>query len=343
MFIRLSPAFIEMSDLDVRAHEMVIDLLLEKHCSRSHLLCLSPAEVKKLRGAITFGPRALRTLDTILRRSQDYFSSFRNVRQYLLVSPLQIQTVGGHNQRQISVILSGLEQLQLPSAHVLVRPFHGGGNTLGSAIEELVGPRIQGLCIVDRDCCSSIPPFPEGKTAFSAFNALCRIGAMTIRENQLQHLRPFFRLMISQGWSLENLIGPNLAEVYFEANNRISERHRFLEVFPTFPELSDSERKEWWLVNFKASDQSADEFVAGHHSQYGEFIDPARAAKLANLTLPRDAVTWIGSSWRSGRHAGTVRTAIRRDLRWPDYASFIEELAHAALSNLSADARMLIT
>ncbi|RYG86707.1 MAG: hypothetical protein EON58_21430, partial [Alphaproteobacteria bacterium] len=238
MHITLHSSLTDLEESQLRAHGAIIDGLLTQHIHRSHMLVLTPKQVSILRGAIQFGPQNRRALETILRRAQDYQASLRSARAHLSVMPLDAGVELERNGNVISVgpqwlatriavgpslfvengvndgrfyrrlIGLGMQLVGGSISNVSIRPYHGGGQSLGAVLEALVGADPKGLCICDRDLNGAVPPFRPNSTGANTYDALIRMGV--VGQGTLQATaNPFFAFLPTRGWALENYLGPH--------------------------------------------------------------------------------------------------------------------------------------
>ncbi|SMH52374.1 hypothetical protein [Azospirillum agricola] len=370
MHIRLSREFSNLSELDLRAHDALIDRLLHVHLQRNHLLCLSPAEVVKLRRSIQFGPQAARTLDTILRRAQDYAASLRASPRHLVVLPLSSNErapLGAEcyvRSEELHWWLEHPPALYVENAisdgavytflmsravgalggsinNIYVRRYHGGGNPLGSVMEELVGEKIQGICICDRDVATIVPPFVRDSTSEKAHDALFRMRVVN-REGVSEARNPFFNFHITEGWGVENYIGPHMLEVFFDNNQEAcGQRGNFIDVFPNFPQLNNEEMEEWWTINLKSGRQLPFSVRQGLKERFSrEEIINDRCDALSILSIPESVIPFIARFSRAGRFHRALVGALERDLENEIYKKAVYVLARQALISLAADSQM---
>jgi len=361
-----------LSEVELRAHEAIIERLLYSHLAQEHLLCLSPLELLKLRGAIQFGAQARRALDIIGRRQQDYLASLRSAPWHMALMPLGAaqakQPIGKRyytrpedahkwlarrpylyveNASADGAVLTLLVKAALPllgssSELVVIRLMHGGGNTIGSVLEDNVDQFTIGMCVCDRDTTAFIPPFPVGSTGASAHSALIKKGMVPDGSNALQTKHPFFHFVATEGWGIENTVGPKALELFFEQADECREARRALmEAFPTFPQLSDSERKEWNLVNLKSASQRPEVIRQGASALPDAVaVSEERAEQLAVLTIPGSVIPFVKEASLSGRYHKPLLAAVKADLGLPGYGDSIRAMAERALTAFAADSRI---
>lgn len=370
MHWKLSPEFAGLSELDIRAHDALIDRLLHVHLQRAHLLCLAPKEVIALRRAIQFGPQASRVLDTILRRSQDYSASLRAASRHLVLLPMNSPTrppIGKefyvraedaswwlehepalYVENALSdgglyafIISNSVRLLGGSRNYLMVRPFHGGGNPLGSVIEMLIGEKIQGICICDRDGTCAVPPFTAGSTSERAHEALHKLRVVNA-DGQSEPRNPFFNFLITHGWGVENYIGPNLLNYFFDNNPEASRsRSAFLHAFPQFPLLSDKEVCEWLSINFKSQKQDCTVLASGIQDRFKLIdLDEERSRALAVLSMPDSVIPFVISSAKAGRYRTGLIQAFDRDMKLERYEAAVLDVARLAFDSLAADSQM---
>lgn len=366
----LSPEFSDMSAIDLRAHDAIIDRMLHIHLQRNHLFCLSPSEVLAIRNAIQFGPQATRVLDIILRRSQDYAASLRSASRYAVLLPTGSnarpptgrefyirsedagwwleQTPALYLENAVSdggiysfIINNSLGLLGSTKDYVVIRPYHGGGHPLGAVIEELVGDRIQGICVCDRDRADAVPPFvvnSTGEKAHQVLQALGRVDASCLSSAQ----NPFFRFIATHGWGVENYIGPSLLELFFMHNpDSRSSQAAIYTAFPKFPNLSENELRQWMSINFKSQGQDPNTIRSGLVRRFGHNdIGDDRATRLASISIPANVIQFVNEYGKTGRLHRDLIAAFSRDMKSDVYRESVLELTAASIDALSADGQM---
>lgn len=371
MHIALHQDFASLSDIELRAHEAMIDRLLHRHLEKALLFCLTPLQIKRLKSVIQFGPQVRAALEVILHRSQDYLGTYRVAKLSIRVLPLGSTVAPGLDGRHFNIKASDVGEfvnndpklfvenmssdglfysfLIKQSLHlfggnpqgVAMRVAGGGGAALGAQIVASVGGRIKGLCICDRDKGADVPPFVTGSTARNAIGHLVQAGAILDVQRPLDYNNPVFKLIITYGWSLENYIGPNLLSLYIESNetlkNYISD---FLKVFPSFPSLSDSEMKEWMLINFRDPNQDWRNLKQCASSRHTIALTDDRAALLSGLAIPGTPISWILDNARYGRYKAELLQRLKKDLSNKVYFEAVRDVATYSMALLAADDRM---
>ncbi|MCE7797353.1 hypothetical protein LWE61_12385 [Sphingobium sufflavum] len=369
MHWKLSKDFSSISEIDLRAHDALFDRLLHVHLQRNHLFCLSPSEVVALRRAIQFGPQALHVLSTILRRAQDYAASVGSATRHAVLMPLgsavreplgkefyikaedaswwlehppslYVENAVSDGGLYNFILSSGLRSLIGSPKYLMVRPFHGGGNPLGSVMEALFDERIQGICICDRDDACAVPPFPKDTTSEQAHVALHKMRVVDA-QGQSEPRNPFFSFKITHGWGVENYIGPNVLNLFFNSHlEACTSRSAFLNAFPDFPALSETEANEWFSINFKSVTQDAENIERGLSGRFRIAADSTRCGLLAGLSIPKSVIPFVIASAKSGRHHHELLRAFDRDMRINIYRNAVRDLTQAAMDALAADTQM---
>lgn len=368
MHITIDLAFRELSEIELRAHEAIIERLIYAHLAKEHLLCLAPADVLLLRRSIQFGVQARRALDIIARRQQDYMASLRSAPFYLVLTPLGSdrgrpsigRQVFAHpdeintwlNQKPKMFVENAVNDggllkfflgelvVRLGSARDLIHieVENGGGGALGLLIDEKVNARSVGMCFCDRDTNCVVPPFRQGSTGDSAHRALIS-RSMLPPNGHLIPTHPFFSFIYTEGWSIENLIGPYVAELFFShAPECAQSRQAIIKAFPNFPNLSEFEFAEWCLINLKDPQQNALRVQEGAHRLPGAVaISNTRAADLARLTLPSSIIEFVRNYSRVGRYTNHLKRAFASDLKLASYSASMDALAKGGLVAFAAD------
>ena len=373
MFIKLSEEFRNLSDIDLRAHAHLLEQLLYVHIRRQHLLSLTPVEIARIRATARLGPLACRVLDTIERHSQDYHSASFHADWVLTILPvgsepraplgrsfyvgaeeigwwlelaphLFVENAINDGKLYSQLIFAFLKKFKGSSKHVVIRPYNGGGSPLGNIMQDLFGEEIQGICICDRDCSVETPPFPPASTGMHAYNALQSIGRINA-QGASNPTNPFFYFIPTAGWGLENYIGPHLLDQFFEANPQTTAtRQQFLQTFPAFPLIPEESFDEWWLINFKDSSQASDTIIGHSGININNLnITAARKVEIASLSIPQNAISFIGDSFCFTRYANAINAAFLKDCMYNSYYNAMDKLSRAAMTSLSADCEMRFT
>lgn len=372
MFIKLSKDFSDLSSIEIRSHSMVIERILIEHGQARHIFCLTPRQITAIRASVVLGPFASAVLDVIGKRYQDYIAASLLSEYWLVILPIgatikpplgkeyyvEPENIGwwltsppalyvenGINDGNLYkyLISFGVSLLGATPSFLSIRPFHGGGSPLGAVISELVGDSALGICICDRDSHGPVPPFTTGTTGQLAHQSLCDLGILPDR-NALHSGHPFFYLVITEGWGLENCIGPHALEAFFEANPETAQtRATFQTAFPSFPNLTSEELNLWSKINFKESKQVASELELSFRQEYpGTIIPSAAFVNYAKLVMPGTALSFIALSQR-GRHRSEVLDAIKKDMQNERFESEILNLARLSLTALSADSTVTLS
>lgn len=369
MFIILDPSFADLGEADIRLNRDVIEALLIVHLQGHHILALTPKQLSLLNGALAFQGLPARALEIISRKSQAYYASMRSAKAVVSVRPI---STGGEARivgREISVspqwlsnrlanppsiflenaindgrlykgLIHGIAPDVGADANMIVfRPVHGGGGTLGAVLENVHGRQLKGLCVCDKDLSNSTaPPFRAHSTAEGAFQALCRMGVLgPAGENTAEN--PLFSFMTTSGWAIENYIGPNQLDAFFQAEHEVRVfRTSFVDVFPRFPDLSPREMALWMSINFRAV-QDGEHLRAGYEGRVGtQGIDAAQIEAASRLVFPAGTVQWVAENLSGSRWSRDLAASYKRDLSIDLYKDAVRDLAKAAQYLLAGDA-----
>jgi hypothetical protein len=372
MHITLDDDLMHLSEIELRAHEAVIDRILYSYLAQEHLLCLSPKQVIKIRSAIQFGPQARRALDIISRRQQDYMASLRNAMWHVSLVPLGSQyakppigrrffvrpedshkwlarrpSLFVENATADGVFLSTLFSVALKnlgwSSDLLVINFmHGGGSTISAIIEDNADQYSVGMCVCDRDTTLNVPPFPRDKTGSLIQAALISKGLLCDDDKSFEICHPFFTFAATHGWSLENYLGPHTLQLFFAENPECVDSFQpILNLFSNFPELSEDEANEWLLINFRSSGQDSKLLADGAKLISKNLqISDDRASQLALLTVPSSAIPFVRAYSKAGRHHRSLIRAIEADIKIFNRDRSIVDLAKCAHVAFAADSKI---
>ena len=237
MHLALHPAFQGLDEESFAEHSEHVEHALHAHQRGNHLFCLRPAETQRILSELRLGPVASRTLSIIERRFQDYLGSYRRSARVVRLAPLRLSNtiIAGPSETLLAAedlieflefapafyvengyndgifykhIISLYLKREIGSSDfVNIRPFHGGGNSLGDALRQAVGRRAVGMCICDRDTCRLVPPLSSHSSAARAFASLCDLGVCTgagIPNDQL----PRFYFDVTAGGQSKTSFGP---------------------------------------------------------------------------------------------------------------------------------------
>lgn len=367
MIVYLDPMFLKLSDAVFEGYSPILEYLLIRHSERRILLALPPALISKIRRCSNIGPLANAALNSISDRYLDYSSMRRitrsgirmladesekqreitdsvfearqlEVKAFLDVAPkFYLENAPNDGNFYKLLIETFLAKEKVPTELCFSESFHGGGNTLGAAMENSDAAHLVGLCICDRDTGGDAPPFPKETTGEAAFAAAVAMKAVS-NETPAVPLHPFFLIMATHGWSMENYIGPNLLDAFFQSNPSASElRVNFGAAFSDFPNLSAAEEQEWFSSHFKCQQDGADIL----ESAYRLLGQPSqdRCAELGRLQVPSSALNWIIDNARGTRHSKSISRAIRLDLEINQYERSVRELSEVYISIFAADRR----
>lgn len=369
MHIALHALFDTLPDNDFANHVEVFEALLLDHLNERNLFCLTPGQVVRIRGLDGLGLTSRKALEIIASRCQDYLASLRFSQACIRLLPegenntLPSQSEFLLSPQAIQVLIEGTTALFIENAnsdgriyralitHILndeypvghlvkVRPFHGGGNTLGDVVAQTVGNLVRGMSICDRDKCGTIPPLKTNSTSSRLAQALLDIGVIRDNLTATQNF-PLYFFHVTFGWSLENYIGPNLTDLvatilplgHFD-------RNAFVTAFPTFPHLSADESRRWFLINFRDQNQSATTLIKSARDRFGLVLSTERATHLAALYFPGNLIGEAGALLISGRYVKSAKEALNRDLSNEVYRASLSEVVASAHASLAGDSRV---
>ena len=368
--IDLSDDFKIINDEEFLKHDALIERLLLCHLDRRHLFLLSPRIIIRIRNLITLGPQASAALSKVEQSYLDYRSVSRVSLRVIIIVPYSGIVPAFPSDRECHVRAQDLnsflnepprlfvenavadgrfyeliakltcEQMHVPSVYMRVDKQHGGGNTLAAVIRHLHGSDLHGVCICDRDCIQAVPPFGVGTTGGAALEALVSLGLAIAAEGYITILKRSFYFLVTHGWSLENYIGPSLLDLFFSHRPEArAARPDFVRAFPQFPQLSDNQMLEWWMINFKAVQPLAT-LVNGYvYLQAGELANEERLELLAELTIPTSVIPWIIDNSYDTRHSRAVHKAILDDMANETYRVALYDLAKVIFTVCAADDR----
>ncbi len=369
MLVKLDRSFADLSIGDLRDHYNIIQRLLHSHQEQKILLYIFPRLADKLVSDPHFGYVNISIVKRISTRTPDYFAAFKFFYRHILlypnthnIAPVQSERImsgfadnviaiatatprfylenGVNDGRLYSALFDTTSKLiEAPRHLVRYRRFHGGGSTLGHAVSDLEENVLVGMSVCDRDGTMSVPPFREYSTGAGMLACCEEKNAVSVDET-ISHLHPFFRILPTFGWSLENYIGPHLLEEFFLANTDSAvQRPSFVRAFPNFPNLNEIEYKEWFLSNHKRSNQPAETVNAGR-SRLELPPSPDRDTLICALSVPNNAVEWVIANHSDTRFSRHIQNAILRDLDNPIYFSALSEMARDFYEIFAADPRM---
>lgn len=367
MHILLDSSLIVSDARFYRDHAEIFEDLIIGHRDQKYILCASIGLLSKIDSQCQLGNIAKSVLRILNKKNQDYFSSLRLTRsKMVIVHPnsnriptpheylvplneslehiqrtpsLQVENI--HSDGKIyNLILSRGVAHQFGS-HTLtkIRIFHGGGNPLGRVVMENYDQRPRGLCICDRDKTGIAPPFKAGSTAQSAYNAFHRRGIVDLFGNGLGS-NFFFKFRVTPGYSLENLIGPNLL---FEVCTILGESEilqMIFTVFDNFPNFDPQDFVLWNAINFRDAQQSYEEIDASIIDIISDKFCVDDIIRAMTIVLPRSIVAFIADNAQGGRHSTKIGNALDKDLRSDFYLESVSDIIEITQSHLAADSNV---
>lgn len=369
MIVSFDRSFLEIPLTELRSYYPQIQYLLGLHSRREILLHVLPLLISRLSSDDAFGIANKTILNAISKRVQDYSSLLVRIPRYIKITPENeghIRDNDRHSTLRINLVYNFFEQcsylftensstdgnfyslicnhyieLKLGANNIThAKRFHGGGGTLADAVRDLRAVNLLGIAICDRDTTGAVPPFPKHTTGEAMLDCCTEHAVVSIDNNILNHCRPFFRFHATEGWGLENYLGPHLCEAFFLSNNNsIASRSAFVSAFPTFPILNDIEYKEWFLSNMKIPNQSIDSLSDGV-ARMSLNTSAARRSIIASLKIPSDAIKWVLANYNNSKNSNIIRDAINADLQSEFYSDAINHIATEYLCIFAADPRV---
>ncbi|PTW37598.1 hypothetical protein [Rhodovulum kholense] len=365
MIVNLDAEFLEIAKPAFLEHAALIEFLLLRHAERRILLSLPPAIISRVERDLHLGVLSAATLKSIKGRYLDYGSVGASVKFSIRVLPDGSEIVPTVNHEVFAaksdVVINFLKdppklflenapndgrfykllvelfhkKSGFPSGLCFSETFHGGGTALGAAMADLDTKILAGICICDRDTSGVAPPFPKGKTGEAALNAAVSKGAFT-NGVSLVPAHPFFALLATLGWSMENYVGPNLLDLYFSCNPGACDlRPKFFEAFPNFPELSERESREWFISYLKEFQDGAS--VGEGVKRLRGDTSGARNGAIGALQIPGSTIDWALGNARGTRYSKEIMTAINKDLSIEFYSDGVREIATRYAEIFTAD------
>ncbi len=369
MLVKIDNSFNDLPQDELQGHYPTLQSLLHFHLDRKILLHVSLRLVNRLCEDPSFGMANIKILGALIKRAQDYNAALKVLKRHAVVFPdsSKIIPIATHDRmegyaRQLVEFFSHEPRLYLENsindgklyaiimeaiaaqigalpvlAHA--RRFHGGGNTLGQAVLDLGEPRLLGMSICDRDGTFDAPPFKANSTGQKMIE--CGISMNAISQSiPPQPLHPFFRIFATHGWSLENYVGPNTLDTFFQNNHECAAvRARFTAAFGNFPSLDHEEGKEWLLINMKKADQDPDSILPGQH-RLELNDDAARRNIIAALSYPSNVIQWISSNYIGSRYSKDIARGIELDLSMMLKTTNLISMATDYYEIFAADSRM---
>lgn len=369
MLIELESAFYNLTGPDLDLHGDKIESILIAHSMGSHLFAPTPREVVKLESISGLGITARRMLGLIGKRASEYAIARRSVvrkivielpgsgrfldfvgheiridisrlrAEWLFSQPrLFVENASNDGRLYDALISEFLRAADQSVTCFSVNPMHGGGTTLGAVVigEKLRGPK--GLCLSDRDTWRVGPPYQQMAKRLSEelIGSNLIIAAMPEFESRV----PVFEWRLTKTRMLENMIGPNLLDVYFQhcpPDGRAA-RQTFEAAFTQFPILNPDEFVIWTIADFKRGPFDLDDLKAGFLERTGRRVPwpDNRLLLMGAPTVPPASIAWIAHE-RDGRHTHEIAAAIQEDLKSAIYASMLEDIASVARDLLAAD------
>lgn len=373
MFVKFD---VEFEGFDAPAwvpYAETVERLLIAHEGRSHLVVLSPKQIGAIANGIQLSQMTRKVLGVLQKRASDYYQAMNYAERILVVcdpATTAATTIAGreirmpanqigrqwmHNRPHLyvehgvndanfyEVLAKGyLSQLAEPHEYFFINPVHGGGSTLATVVGSHDDHVLKGVCICDRDTRDPSPPF--GGTSRAVHDMLVARGAMDRNHIGWCERRPMFAWSVVGAKSVENLVGPQLMEAYFDiVHSARPYRRDVVAAFPSFPILSDDEMRLWLLSNSKEG-ESDEAFVSAAFQRLTGRSPPWTAAKLrqmAAIHVPSGLIEWAGRMGRASAIERQIRAAIHRDLRNGLYRSAVEPIPSLIRDLLAADPALI--
>lgn len=374
MYVALDETLRQMAAGSWVEYELEIEALLHAHQRQALLFWLSPADAIRIREEVNLGPVSRSILSHIQRRSADYQQGLlKSERIIVLCSPESVQgsfqivgstvryTISGFAERFAShrsslfvenVLSDGraIEAIyrlycnykRLPHSMAKFWLRHGGGSGLCSLFEAIEPEEIMGLCVCDSD----VMPFGSqlcrpGGTADSAVTTCTKLNAMQRADFGYSQVHPVFAFDLTGARTIEGLVGPQLLECYFGANQQArAERSAFAQLMPNFPRLTPEQYVLWISTNLKDGTASPVELEAALNAALPNAVLPSRAwlEGFAALSFPGNVIQWIWLNAQAGRHVRDNVRAMGFDLQNDHYRCHVERLVARSWTMLAADA-----
>lgn len=343
------------------------DEALTSHRMSNIILALSRNQMRLIEGGTAFGALARKTATYISQKSSDYRAAMRQASRVIIVcddSKTDSFSISGKfayvNKKLISrnhilsqsfllcenvedaklyniIIKEALNSTGYPSSYIGMRLAGGGGSTLPQTLKAEQALPLKGMVICDADIVPSPPPFKHNSTAHKAFEAAKEINLCN--SLGMSDCNPLFGLFTTYGPSIENIIGPNLLDSYFQSNGRPEERAKICLAFPSFPELSDLERVIFHVLDLKNGTRVLTNRFDIIREINGS-VPPQianRSNQLTSAVIPRDVIGWINENYLHSRYSGQIKDAIKRDLTNRRYLGMLRPLMQGALDLLAGD------
>ena len=353
------------------------DQLIIAHKQQSILLCITPANVKRLQDNITFGPISQNALAKISKRSPDYRAAMdisRRVYRVLdsesIPVPFKISSerfidtkldyfaskksifsprLFVENSDNDFLCINSIYQAYCkvngyPAELVKIIPAHGGGTGIGSVLRNMDPGEAMGLCLCDRDYHPFDPDlmFRHGTTAASTYKSAVELNMISEGETGYSTCDPFFSFDVTMPRTIEGFIGPRLLEIFFDNNPGNQEsRDRILAAFPTAPDYSEIEMAVWFSANLKDSGVKVEELSSAISKLDGRSAFSRQRLELAaKSTIPSSAAKWIWSGIQYGRSQRLLLKAFERQMDSDLYSKAVTQIAEKIRDLHSADSRM---
>lgn len=137
-----------------------------------------------------------------------------------------------------------------------VRPDLGGGDTIKTYANRYIARPEPTLIVCDRDS-ASLPAY--GDTAKNCIGEVVRSALFPCRPSTISGgfspNRANFAFELHKCWSIENLIFPEMLDIYFKEvkpdQSSLDRRSAILSTFPSFPLLSDDDAEKWLGTNLR--------------------------------------------------------------------------------------------
>jgi hypothetical protein len=308
-----------------------IEEALVAHRMSNLILVFSRTQMKLIESNLDFSLAARKTLALISQRSNDYRSAMALASRRIIICDdtktvtfsiagdtafVNYKTLrNNHILTQSFFLCENLTDVQFyfilaknflafgryPENYVVMRPVAGGGSTTFQALYAEQALPLKGMVICDSDKLEPAPPFKHGSTAAKAFEAAIFLEACDCLGLSIKN--PLFGFFTTPGFSIENVIGPNLLEVYFEANARHQERQVILKAFPHFPLMDEAEWILWQSLDLKNGTRTLTQQMSRLKDRY-QVVPPAilaRAKSYTTVKVPSDFFRWVVANHSSSR------------------------------------------
>ena len=358
MFSEIDPSLDSKINAGSRPEIDFLDAAISAHKLGNILLVLSRAQSLAYQANINVSNTSKRMLGFLSAKSSDYRAAMRLAHRKIIVCSSEVEpsyriSAGSvrisfrmldlhHLMTQKSLLTEGKRDVDLlellcdeyytairyPRSYVAYRPLLGGGGAISHVLQSEEAIPHKGMMVCDRDSCGPSPPFKRNSTAQKAMNAANDLG---LANNKLgiSEVSPFFGFELTWGRTIENLIGPNALEAFFNAGNRRAERALFVSAFPDFPALDTAELTLWRYINLKTGTPVLTEQLNMLKNSMGAVPAgiAARLRQISAVSIPADAIDWFVANQAAQRWTTALRAGIQSDLSISEFRTAIEIIA----------------